>query len=78
MLQGWYYLIYSVFKCCEVNYYVLFLVSLVSCYKGEVLHCNKARLVQKGGCLHWHFYPFEREQDLMQKYQEIIKHLLPV
>merc|ERR1712142_887972 len=47
----------------------------MSCFKGEVMHCNKKRKSQKGGCLHWHFHPDEREQDLHQKYFDIIQAL---
>ncbi len=33
--------------------------------------CNKGRSSVSGGCKWWHFYPSERERDLMRKYRDI-------
>ena len=44
-----------------------------SCFYGfQWKDCNKGRPSVDGGCKWWHFYPNERERDLMKKYYEIL------
>ena len=43
-----------------------------TCFHGKNLRpCN--RNVKLNFCRYWHFYPTERKQDLIEKYEEIME-----
>ncbi len=43
-----------------------------SCFYGfGWANCNRGKPTVEGGCKWWHFYPTDRERDLMRKYYEI-------
>ena len=43
-----------------------------ACYKGDVLHCQNGR-DRAGGCLTWHFFPWEGEAEMKLMFENIIK-----